>query len=82
MEQRRETHGDFGKVAAFTQQMKEHIRLNVPGWNRLNRVQREALDMIAVKIARIIHGATPCKDHWQDISGYAELAIRDLTLKD
>ena len=34
---------------------------------------REALEMIAVKMARILNGDPNCHDSWHDIAGYAKL---------
>jgi hypothetical protein len=48
------------------------------GWKRLSVGQREALEMIAHKIARILSGDPNHKDHWEDIAGYAELVVREL----
>jgi hypothetical protein len=36
--------------------------------------QREALDYIAGKLARILSGQPGYADHWDDIAGYAKLA--------
>jgi hypothetical protein len=36
-------------------------------------MQREALDMILHKIARIVNGNPNETDHWHDIAGYATL---------
>jgi hypothetical protein len=44
----------------------------------LGAVEREALDQIAVKLARICAGDPACADHWRDLAGYAWLAKRDL----
>jgi hypothetical protein len=40
--------------------------------------QREAIDMIMVKLSRILCGDPNHKDHWDDIAGYAMLVSRDL----
>jgi hypothetical protein len=40
--------------------------------------QREALEMIAHKISRILAGDPHFADHWTDISGYARLVERQL----
>jgi hypothetical protein len=46
-------------------------------WERLSRGEREALDMIAHKIARILSGADPHdSEHWRDLAGYAIAARR------
>jgi hypothetical protein len=37
---------------------------------------REALDMIAHKIGRILAGNPMYKDHWDDIAGYATLVSK------
>ena len=42
----------------------------------IDPVHREALDMIASKIARILSGDATHVDHWVDIGGYAELGAR------
>jgi hypothetical protein len=43
--------------------------------------QREALEMIVVKIARIINGDPNCADSWRDIEGYARLVAERLSEK-
>lgn len=37
-----------------------------------------SLDMIAMKMARILAGDPKHKDHWDDIAGYARLVSRSL----
>jgi len=39
--------------------------------------QIEALEMICVKMARILAGDPDHADHWDDIAGYARLVARD-----
>jgi hypothetical protein len=46
------------------------------GWYSLNDMQRESLDLIATKMARILSGDANEPDHWEDIAGYAMLPIR------
>ena len=69
--ERGKTHGDFGFVAAVSQDIKEHITINSGG---MGPEKVEALDMIATKIARILCGNPNEPDHWKDIEGYARLA--------
>jgi hypothetical protein len=45
-----------------------------PNWIRLTDVQAESLEMIAVKLARILCGDPEYLDHWADVVGYAKLA--------
>ncbi len=69
------THGDFADTAAIAQALKSVLDVAAAG---LGVVQREALDQIAVKIARICAGDPTCAEHWRDLAGYAWLAARDL----
>ena len=41
--------------------------------NKLDPVQLEALDMVVMKISRILHGDPNYADSWVDIAGYAQL---------
>lgn len=44
-------------------------------------IQREALDNILMKIARVINNPIPSmgyRDSWVDIQGYAELVLREI----
>jgi hypothetical protein len=67
---REQTHGDFGQTAAVAQAIKTAFGDRAA---RLPPVQREALEQIAVKIARILCGDPNHVDHWHDIAGYARL---------
>ena len=44
----------------------------------LNPYQSEAINMIIVKISRIISGDPNIQDHWEDIAGYATLVAKEL----
>lgn len=68
---RERTHGDFRSTAIAAQQIKSHLK--IINWSKLPPQQREALEMIAAKIARILAGDPFCEDHWNDIAGYAKL---------
>ncbi len=70
LNERQQTHGDFATCAQISQEIKFIISANDNG---LSRQKREALEMIAVKIARILNGGHNHKDSWQDIAGYALL---------
>lgn len=70
--EREKTHGDFRETAAFSQNLKQIVRL-APAFEKLPPEQREALDLICTKIARLLVGNNLEKDHWLDISGYAML---------
>jgi len=75
LDEREETHGDFGQVSDIAQSLKHEMRgRGYPGYGKLTSWQCEALDMIASKIARILSGNASEPDHWLDIEGYARLA--------
>lgn len=73
---REETHGRFTETALITQNLKRGMR--TPVVTHFNDVQREALDMICSKLARIVSGNPNEPDHWQDIAGYALLVVETL----
>jgi hypothetical protein len=68
------THGDFADTAAIAQSLKAVFAAG--GADRFGPVQREALDQIAVKLARICAGDPGCAEHWKDLCGYCWLAVR------
>ena len=70
--EREKTHGDFAARAVLSQELQLRLCMQ-NNWPNLTSGQREALQMICVKISRILHGDPNCADHWQDIAGYAEL---------
>jgi hypothetical protein len=76
---RQATHGDFARTAAVAQAIK--AVLAAAGADRFEPAQREALDMIAAKLARICAGDPTHADHWLDLAGYAWLAGCDVTAR-
>lgn len=72
LEERQKTHGNFKTHASVCQVLKGVMRSR-DGWANLEDDQREALEMIAHKIARILNGNPDTRDHWHDIAGYATL---------
>ncbi len=73
LQQRQSVHGDFSVNAAITQRLKEIIRAS-PNYEKLTDVQKEALEMTAHKISRILAGDPNHADHWHDGQGYLKLA--------
>ena len=82
LEERRNEYGSFAHVSNTTQYLKDMLRMS-PSWSKLELEERESLDMICSKIARIVCGRRHQADSWKDISGYAMLAYmkvsKDLT---
>lgn len=70
------THGRFPDNAKVSQQL-QFVMSGSKNWNELSNTQREALQLIAHKIGRILSGDPNFKDHWVDIAGYAELPTKD-----
>lgn len=71
--ERQVTHGSFEDNAFNGQYLREFFRRS-PHWQTMPLVHREALDMLACKLSRILSGQSTFGDHWADIAGYAELA--------
>ena len=78
LEERSKTHGSFEDNAEISQMLKNYFRLHSKGYGDLGLPQREALDMIALKLSRILSGHADFKDHWDDIAGYARLVSESL----
>lgn len=70
--ERGERYGEFEHHARITQELKLQMCAH-QGWNRLGHHHREALEMIAHKIGRILNGDPTYEDSWVDIAGYALL---------
>lgn len=69
---RRGTHGDWQVQSAIEQAVKDRLRAG-PCWPMMLPAQRAAVEMIAVKLSRIVSGNPNEPDHWDDIAGYARL---------
>lgn len=76
LNEREKTHGDFALNAEIAQHLRAFFR--VYGFDGFTPVEREALDMIALKLSRVLSGQSGCKDHWVDIAGYATLVANRL----
>jgi hypothetical protein len=73
LNERATTHGSFADNARNGQAMRDLFRSN-PSWAGMNPIHKEALDMLACKVSRILSGQSMHDDHWADIQGYARLA--------
>lgn len=69
IEERQKTHGDYKKTAAIAQDIKAMLSAG----SRMQADQKESLDNIATKLARIVSGSPHVLEHWEDIAGYATL---------
>lgn len=73
LNERQKTHGNFATNARLSQAAKAAFEAE-PTYIDLCDVHKESLDMIALKLSRILSGQANFKDHWADIAGYAKLA--------
>lgn len=77
LKERGSRYGSFRDNAELAQGLKELIR----HWaisRAIGDEQMEALDMIALKISRIVTGDSTYVDNWDDIAGYATLVANSL----
>lgn len=72
LEERGKRYGKFEDHASISQGLKDMAKV-FPGWQGLQNDQKEALEMIMHKIARILNGDPNYSDSWRDIAGYAKL---------
>ena len=70
-------YGDFATHALITQNLKDVMK-KTPNWGILSPSQKEALEMTAHKIGRILNGDPDYDDSWVDIGGYTKLVADDL----
>lgn len=78
LEQRGNRYGDFEGHAKITQNMKRAM-IDSPNWESLSDDMKEALEMIAHKVGRILNGDPNYHDSWHDIIGYTRLVETKLT---
>ncbi len=84
-------YGDFTEEAIIAMGLKNTLRFkwsddllslsSRPGWVRLEPYQQHALELMCMKIARIINGDPTYIDSWHDIQGYAKL-VEDRLIKE
>lgn len=75
--ERGKRYGEFEDQAKYAQSIKELFRIS-GNWDKMEDDQREALDMIANKIGRILNGDPNYDDSWVDLAGYATLVANRL----
>lgn len=70
--ERGQRYGQFTGHADITQGIKDVMHVS-PKWKELQNDQKEALEMIAHKIGRVLNGDPNYIDSWHDIIGYTRL---------
>ena len=79
LEERGNRYGEFSDCARISQTLKSYVATELRNQGKvLTNTQREAMEMILHKIARIVNGDPNYDDSWRDISGYATLVVKDL----
>jgi pyruvoyl-dependent arginine decarboxylase (PvlArgDC) len=74
-------YGDFAEQAKIAQRLKTVLRSaerDVAELVSMQDYQREAIEMICHKLARIVNGDPYYADSWTDIAGYAKLVADQL----
>lgn len=72
LEERGSRYGQFSDHARIAQGVQDVMRA-APKWAQLDQDMKQALSVIADKIARILNGDPFYGDNWHDIQGYAKL---------
>lgn len=75
--QRGPKYGPFIDQASVSQSLK-HVMFATPNWRNLAADQREALEMVAMKISRVLVGDHEHIDNFVDVAGYATLVANRL----
>lgn len=77
--ERAKSYGVFEDVAMGAQTIKASMRAcGKHSWHKMDDDKKEALEMIASKIARIINNGAEHEDTWRDIAGYATVVADNL----
>jgi len=74
-------YGEFKDHAKIAQGLQDTMRA-APRWILLDQDMKQALSVIADKIARILNGDPFYGDNWHDIQGYAKLIEDRLNMLD
>ena len=77
LNERGSRYGEFPEHASITQSIKEAMSVG-RNWGNLDDDMKEALEMTAHKIGRILNGDPNYVDSWHDIIGYIRLVEQRL----
>lgn len=75
--ERQDRYGEFADHARISQNLSAVMHA-APRWDGLSAAQKEALEMVQHKVARILNGDPDYADNWHDIAGYATLVENTL----
>lgn len=74
LQERGSRYGGFSNQALICQNIKSAMR-HSPNWDKLPSDMKEALEMIASKVGRILNGDFTYADNVVDIIGYMQLVL-------
>lgn len=77
LKERGKRYGNYLEQTTISNNIKEAMQVNPAYWD-METDQKDALEMIAVKMSRIVNGDPSYADNWYDISGYATLVAERL----
>lgn len=77
LEERGTRYGAFTDHADIAQGFKK-IMYSSPSWENMSNDKKQAMEMFADKMARILNGDPDYDDSWVDICGYSQLIVNDL----
>lgn len=77
LKERGARYGTFKNRARIAQNIKRGM-VDSPNWETLSDDKKQALGVIADKIARMLNGDPEYHDNWHDIIGYAKLVADTL----
>ena len=72
LEERGKRYGNYLQQTRISKALQNRMRM-VESYKELDPDMQDALEMIAVKISRILNGDPDYSDNWHDIAGYATL---------
>lgn len=78
--ERGKRYGEFPEHARITQSLKRAMS-DSPNWAKLPDYQKEALEMVAHKIGRMLNGDFMYEDNLVDLIGYTQLALDETRTK-
>lgn len=78
LSERQATHGSFETHSKIAQGLKRVVAEGV-SYNKLTDIQKEGLEMVLHKIARIVNGNPNTREHWIDGAGYCTLVADSCT---
>lgn len=73
-EERSARYGDFDNNSEVSQGLKDMLRLG-DEWETMPSFIKEALDMVCVKMSRVVSGDPFYLDNYHDIQGFIDCAL-------